>query len=59
MMWCWWVKVLVEQRCPEARRHDGLAATATEGGRRSGQGERDGDARLDGEWRRARDFDPP
>ena len=26
----------------------GLAATAAEGGRRSGEGERDGDARLEG-----------
>ena len=31
-----------------ARRHDGLAAAAAGGGRRSGEGERDGDARLEG-----------
>ena len=47
----WWLDdvVLVEQQSPGARRHDGLAVMAAEGGRRSGEGERDGDARLDGD----------
>ena len=44
--------VMWSSEVAEARRHDGLAAAAAGGGRRSGEGERDGDARPGGDRRR-------